>query len=45
MPLSVFLMTLIAAQALWWQIRLGGPLWKGRVLVIQGTASKSNDHD
>ncbi len=32
MPLSVGLMTLIAAQALWWQWRYGGPLWKGRVV-------------
>jgi hypothetical protein len=32
MPLSVLLMTRIAAQALWWQWRHGGPLWKGRVV-------------
>lgn len=31
-PLSVLLMTRIAAQALWWQVRYGGPLWKGRVV-------------
>lgn len=32
LPLSVLLMTRIAAQALWWQWRHGGPLWKGRVV-------------
>lgn len=33
MPISVFLMTLIAAQALWWQYRHGGPEWKGRTII------------
>jgi chlorobactene glucosyltransferase len=32
MPISVLLMTRIAAQALWWQWRYGGPVWKGRVV-------------
>lgn len=32
MPVSVALMTAIAARALWWQWRYGGPKWKGRVL-------------
>ncbi len=32
MPMSVALMTAIAARALWWQWRYGGPRWKGRVL-------------
>lgn len=32
MPLSVLLMTGIALQAIWWQIRYGGPQWKGRSL-------------
>lgn len=32
MPLSVLLMTWIALQAIWWQVRYGGPHWKGRVL-------------
>jgi chlorobactene glucosyltransferase len=32
MPLSALLMTRIAAQALWWRLRHGGPLWKGRVI-------------
>jgi chlorobactene glucosyltransferase len=32
MPLSVLLMTRIAAQAVWWQWRYGGPLWKGRIV-------------
>ena len=31
LPVSVLLMTVIAARALWWQWRYGGPLWKGRV--------------
>jgi len=30
MPVSVLLMTLVAAKALWWQLRFGGPEWKGR---------------
>jgi chlorobactene glucosyltransferase len=32
MPISVVLMTRIAFQAIWWQWRYGGPLWKGRVI-------------
>jgi chlorobactene glucosyltransferase len=32
MPASVLLMTRIAFQAIWWQWRYGGPLWKGRVI-------------
>lgn len=32
MPLSVLLMTVIAAQALLWHFRFGGPHWKGRVV-------------
>jgi chlorobactene glucosyltransferase len=32
MPLSVLLMTLIAAQALLWHFKFGGPQWKGRVV-------------
>lgn len=32
MPISVLLMTRIALQAIWWQVRYGGPRWKGRVL-------------
>ena len=31
MPLSVLLMTRIAAQSIWWHWR-GGPWWKGRVI-------------
>lgn len=33
MPLTVMLMTRIAAQAAWWQLREGGPQWKGRTFV------------
>lgn len=32
MPLSVLLMTVIAAQALVWHFKFGGPEWKGRVV-------------
>lgn len=32
MPISVLLMTAIAARAIWWRWR-GGPRWKGRVLT------------
>jgi chlorobactene glucosyltransferase len=32
MPVSVLLMTVIAAQSLWWHYTQGGPIWKGRVV-------------
>jgi chlorobactene glucosyltransferase len=32
MPVSVVLMTWIAARALWWRRRFGGVVWKGRIL-------------
>ncbi|MDX2161585.1 MAG: glycosyltransferase [bacterium] len=32
MPVSALLMTRIAAQALYWQLRYGGPQWKGRTI-------------
>lgn len=32
MPFSVLLMTWIAGKAIWWQLRYGGPQWKGRSL-------------
>jgi len=32
LPLSALLMTRIAAQALWWQLRYGGVRWKGRTI-------------
>ena len=32
MPVSVLLMTVIAARSAYWQIRYGGPVWKGRVV-------------
>jgi chlorobactene glucosyltransferase len=32
MPISVVLMTLIAARAIWWRWRFGGVIWKGRIL-------------
>jgi len=33
LPLSVLLMTRIAFQAIWWQLRDGGPRWKDRKIV------------
>lgn len=30
LPISVLLMSVVAAQSLWWHFRYGGPLWKGR---------------
>lgn len=35
MPISVVLMTRIAAQSLWWHYRYGGPRWKGRTIATQ----------
>jgi chlorobactene glucosyltransferase len=32
MPLSVLMMTFIALRAIWWRMRFGGVLWKGRIL-------------
>ncbi len=32
MPISALLMTRIALQAIYWQIRYGGPQWKGRTI-------------
>lgn len=36
MPVSVALMTAIAARSAYWQIRFGGPVWKGRVVGREG---------
>jgi chlorobactene glucosyltransferase len=33
LPISVILMTVIAAQSVWWRLR-GGPRWKGRELKL-----------
>ncbi|KXK17509.1 MAG: putative glycosyltransferase [Chloroflexi bacterium OLB15] len=33
LPFSVILMSIIALQALYWQLRYGGPRWKGRTLA------------
>jgi len=33
MPLSVLLMTIIAAQAVYWRVRYGGARWKGRTIM------------
>ena len=32
LPVSVGLMTVIVAKSAYWQIRFGGPVWKGRVV-------------
>jgi chlorobactene glucosyltransferase len=32
LPISVIIMTRIAFQSIYWQIRYGGPVWKGRVI-------------
>lgn len=34
MPLSVTLMTIIALRAAYWQIRFGGPQWRGRTVEL-----------
>ena len=34
LPVSVLLMTCVAGQALWWQLRHGGPMWKGRRAAV-----------
>jgi chlorobactene glucosyltransferase len=33
LPLSVVLMTVIAAQSAYWYLRYGGPRWKGRTII------------
>ncbi len=33
LPVSVILMTVIAAQSAYWYLRYGGPRWKGRTIV------------
>jgi chlorobactene glucosyltransferase len=42
MPVSVMLMTLIAAQSLWWRYR-GGPQWKGRTFTTESQRTQSVD--
>lgn len=39
MPVSVLLMSVIAAQSVWWHYTQGGPSWKGR--VIPGNRDKT----
>jgi chlorobactene glucosyltransferase len=38
LPVSVILMTVIAAQAIWWRLRYGGPRWKGRTIAYKAPA-------
>ncbi|MFW5709180.1 MAG: glycosyltransferase [Chloroflexota bacterium] len=38
LPISVILMTRIAMQSIYWQVRHGGPQWKGRVVRRNRTA-------
>lgn len=40
MPISVLLMTVIAAHAVWWRWRFGGVRWKGRTIVQAGSAAR-----
>ena len=35
MPISTVLMTVIAAQSVWWHRRYGGPVWKDRVADVK----------
>ncbi len=42
MPLSVLLMTVIAAQAVWWHVRYGGPRWKGRTIISARRANRAH---
>ena len=36
MPVSTVLMAIIAAQAIWWRLRHGGPQWRGRTIPARG---------
>jgi chlorobactene glucosyltransferase len=36
MPVTVVVMTAISLLACWWQVRYGGPVWKGRVIRAGG---------
>ncbi len=40
MPATVVLMTAISLLACWWQLRYGGPVWKGRVIQKLETGDK-----
>jgi chlorobactene glucosyltransferase len=35
LPVSAVLMTVIAARAVWWRLRFGGPRWKDRTITRQ----------
>lgn len=39
MPATVVVMTAISILACWWQVRYGGPVWKGRVIRAEAHAS------
>lgn len=41
MPVSVLLMTVVAAQSLLWHFKFGGPQWKGRAIRHAGSAARS----
>jgi chlorobactene glucosyltransferase len=45
LPVSVLLMTWIAGVSAWWQLRYGGPKWKGRILPARVTGSTEVHHD
>ncbi len=40
MPVTVVVMTVISVLACWWQVRYGGPVWKGRVIQSNATRNK-----
>ncbi len=40
LPLSVLMMTGIAMRSIWWQLRFGGPRWKGRTIRTGQRVSK-----
>jgi chlorobactene glucosyltransferase len=43
LPVSTLLMTRIAAQAVWWRWRYGGPRWKGRTIGQKITPQMNPD--
>jgi chlorobactene glucosyltransferase len=42
MPISTLLMAVIANQAIWWQIRYGGPRWRGRTISAKPETGPSD---
>jgi chlorobactene glucosyltransferase len=46
MPVSTLLMALIAARAIMWRVRYGGPRWRGRTIAAkpQATSTPGGNH-